>query len=401
ATEVKPDDVSAWNNLGYVKLSQGKSEEAVYAFKKGLDIEPDNHGTLLNLGNCYENTGNSEKAIECFRRAVELRPDFYEGWFNLGNQHLSRREYPDAVYAYKRALKYEPESSSARKNIGVAYMNTGDIDNAIDSFLTAVENNPADAGAYINLASVYIKKRLYKKAKEYLLKAVKISPRNQKGWFGLREVALKQGDIDSFFDSTVRLVNRIEPDDIAESLYILRSTDNMDKADKLIRIIYKAGIDSLSISAERMVFTYLREGKNRESDNLWKEVRNSGDPWSMLRAGEYAWYTEDYEAAAEIFSKVFESEYGVDIKYRSIYWRVLIKTNEYDNALNSIYAFIETDPDSSEAYYCLALLYAEQGMDTKSVKFLKRAMSEGLTELNELQKGNWRLREVCNEQRLF
>lgn len=45
--------VSAYSNLGYIKLLQGKESDALLLYKKGESIDPDNELLLLNLSAYY------------------------------------------------------------------------------------------------------------------------------------------------------------------------------------------------------------------------------------------------------------------------------------------------------------------------------------------------------------
>ena len=49
ALEIKPDDVSARNNLGMALLKKGMADEAVVQFRKVLAIQPDFDLARTNL----------------------------------------------------------------------------------------------------------------------------------------------------------------------------------------------------------------------------------------------------------------------------------------------------------------------------------------------------------------
>lgn len=104
---LEPDKEAGYNNLGFNYLLQGRYDEAIPLFSKALTIEPDNIRTKNNLATAFllnneevsalqlfENTlgkpaaynnigylymtqGNWDKAEKCFRKALALNPVFY------------------------------------------------------------------------------------------------------------------------------------------------------------------------------------------------------------------------------------------------------------------------------------------------------------------------------------
>ncbi len=62
-------------NLGHLYLVQGRSREAIGAFKEAVDLQPDYLLGILGLGRAYMEFGREDLAAESFRRVVKLSPD--------------------------------------------------------------------------------------------------------------------------------------------------------------------------------------------------------------------------------------------------------------------------------------------------------------------------------------
>jgi tetratricopeptide (TPR) repeat protein len=62
-----PKKASAYTNLGYLKLMQGKGAEAVLNYNKALALEPDSESALLNLAGYYVSVNNKTKALELIK----------------------------------------------------------------------------------------------------------------------------------------------------------------------------------------------------------------------------------------------------------------------------------------------------------------------------------------------
>ncbi|MFW5775331.1 MAG: tetratricopeptide repeat protein, partial [Chitinivibrionales bacterium] len=72
-TDIKPNKLEGWNNLGIVHLTRKDFESARRCFEKVLEIEPQNYGALLNLGNYYDQKGQIQRATELFEKAAQAR----------------------------------------------------------------------------------------------------------------------------------------------------------------------------------------------------------------------------------------------------------------------------------------------------------------------------------------
>ncbi len=69
-----PKKASAYTNLGYLKLLQGKGNEALANYNKALALEPDSESALLNLAGYYVSVNNKPKAIELIKQILKKNP---------------------------------------------------------------------------------------------------------------------------------------------------------------------------------------------------------------------------------------------------------------------------------------------------------------------------------------
>ena len=83
AANRNPRRVDAWVQVGYCKIKQGKSEEAIRAYRQALDLKPDSEEIHNKLGDAYYYAGKMTDAIASYDRAVKLRPDSAEAHYNL------------------------------------------------------------------------------------------------------------------------------------------------------------------------------------------------------------------------------------------------------------------------------------------------------------------------------
>jgi len=99
AANRNPRRADAWVQVGYCKVKQGKSAEAIRAYQHALDLKPHSEEIHNKLGDAYYYAGRMDEAIASYNRAATLRPDNAESHYNLavayfevGNERLGSAE---------------------------------------------------------------------------------------------------------------------------------------------------------------------------------------------------------------------------------------------------------------------------------------------------------------------
>lgn len=78
--------------FGWVAAGEGLWKEALYRWRKAVELDPDNAGYRNNLAVAYEGLGELEKAGRAYEKALELDPD---------NKHI-RENYERFVHIYRK-----------------------------------------------------------------------------------------------------------------------------------------------------------------------------------------------------------------------------------------------------------------------------------------------------------
>jgi tetratricopeptide (TPR) repeat protein len=76
--------------------------------------------------------GRTEEAIEALEKALELNPDIVQAWNNLANAYLQKGDVDKAVETNLRLLNLAPDFGLGRNNLAVAYFHKGEFDKAIE-----------------------------------------------------------------------------------------------------------------------------------------------------------------------------------------------------------------------------------------------------------------------------
>ncbi|CAF4300478.1 unnamed protein product [Adineta steineri] len=149
--------------LGSVKYTQGKYEEALTFYEKALTIKqsslPPNHIDLApsynNIGLVHDKMGNYPKALSFHDKVLEIRqqslrpshPHLAMSYNNIGLVHCNMGNYRKALSAHEKALDIREESlpsihpdlATSYHNIGEVYGSMGDYPKALLSHKKALE----------------------------------------------------------------------------------------------------------------------------------------------------------------------------------------------------------------------------------------------------------------------
>jgi len=75
--EMEPDNYKAWYNLGIAHFHLKKTEEALKAYQRALEIKPNYEYVLYNIGLLYETQkGDLKKALSYYEKACKLNEKF-------------------------------------------------------------------------------------------------------------------------------------------------------------------------------------------------------------------------------------------------------------------------------------------------------------------------------------
>lgn len=147
ATEVQPNYINAWINLGLVRLQKYDLDGAIRAFMNAINANPtivdiplifNNEGSLqhnksvayYNLGYVYNQMAEScdykelresyyVEALRYYKKALELNPNSYKNLYNLAHTYQMLTRYNSAIQEYCKAIKFKPFDYPPHYNLGV------------------------------------------------------------------------------------------------------------------------------------------------------------------------------------------------------------------------------------------------------------------------------------------
>jgi tetratricopeptide (TPR) repeat protein len=181
--KIAPRCARAHVNLGNVHYKEGRLDEAILSYERGITIRPEYVKGYINLGETYVTMKKFDEAIEQQKKALALNPNSAEGHAGLGAAYIEKGMLDEAILELEQALTIKPYYAVAHANLCAAYQVKDMFDEAITECSMAVGMNPTLSIAYINLGLAYGKKSLLDEAITGFTNALRTNPDSVDGYY--------------------------------------------------------------------------------------------------------------------------------------------------------------------------------------------------------------------------
>lgn len=88
------------------------NENAIFSFRKAVEIDPNNYNSWNKLGAIYAHSQMSDLALECYNKALSIKTDYVRCYSNLSLALSSLGRKKEAVVSSLKAIKYAPNNYS-------------------------------------------------------------------------------------------------------------------------------------------------------------------------------------------------------------------------------------------------------------------------------------------------
>jgi Flp pilus assembly protein TadD len=133
-------DFQAWTELGTAYLLQGNDSEAEKAYMRAIELRPGFVLPLLNIGRLRTSKNKFQEAIEPLTQAVELQPTSAEANFLLGEAYLQTKKGSKAVGYLNEAAKLG--KAEAHLRLATLYNAAGLKDRAATEYEEFLKKQP-------------------------------------------------------------------------------------------------------------------------------------------------------------------------------------------------------------------------------------------------------------------
>jgi predicted CXXCH cytochrome family protein len=144
ATTSWPDDVAAWESLGYVLWHQDRKNEAGAALEKALALAPERETSLTYAAVLADTMGRTEAAIGYWQRAVRVNPWTARYRYELARLLAAAGHWSEAVKEASAANRLSPGNDEARTLLISCYLHTQQGEKARKQFDILLALHPGD-----------------------------------------------------------------------------------------------------------------------------------------------------------------------------------------------------------------------------------------------------------------
>src|SRR5574344_585383 len=149
--DLYPDYDPAYEELGML-YAQHKNILGVEYLNTAIRLEPKNINALYGLAMLYQDVEEPEKANELYVRILEIDPKNKYAWHNRGYMEMVLYEdYNAAIEFFTKAIDCDNQYVEAHTNRGYAYELNGDKNNARICYQTALQIDPNNEQATAGL----------------------------------------------------------------------------------------------------------------------------------------------------------------------------------------------------------------------------------------------------------
>jgi hypothetical protein len=114
--EAEPGNANLHNDLGNLLALRGFPEQAADQYTQASKLDKSNFISLYNLGLLRETEGKTSDAISAYKKSIARKPGFPPSRFRLGRLYEENGKTDEAVEQYAKAFWIDPSMRDPRRN---------------------------------------------------------------------------------------------------------------------------------------------------------------------------------------------------------------------------------------------------------------------------------------------
>ncbi|ARV58601.1 hypothetical protein BZZ01_08095 [Nostocales cyanobacterium HT-58-2] len=208
ATDVTPDDPSAWMLKAETLLHLQQPEAALAIFKRVTQLAPNYLPGWVSQGNTLASLGRFEQAVAQFEQALNIQPDLTNAWVGRGKALVKLNRLNDALASFERALILQPDAPDILTAKGNVLVNLGRVDEGIACLNHALNRNSNNPVIWIDRGNALIKLKRHEEALASFEQSINLKSDHPQSWLGKGNALLSLGrpaEAVSSFERTIEL----------------------------------------------------------------------------------------------------------------------------------------------------------------------------------------------------
>jgi tetratricopeptide (TPR) repeat protein len=136
ATQVGGTNPEAWALSAQAKFRWGQIPDAVYEYKRAINLRPNEAKYYFDLGSVYESTEDWTQALQQYQWAARVEPMSTMYRASVGETYLRLEKYPEAIATLQQCVADAPDNPTYRWFLAAAY-----ADGAYEHWTHVLEGN--------------------------------------------------------------------------------------------------------------------------------------------------------------------------------------------------------------------------------------------------------------------
>lgn len=112
-----PNNAETLYRLGYMLEKSGDSDEALYQYKRALDLDKNNEYIHNSIASVYRTKGEYASARMHLNASLDIDPQNPVTHYNYGNLLVDMKNTEQALEMYEKAVELDPELIQAQEEI--------------------------------------------------------------------------------------------------------------------------------------------------------------------------------------------------------------------------------------------------------------------------------------------
>jgi Flp pilus assembly protein TadD len=225
ATELAPEDASAWHFFGEALAAEGSMDAADAAFRRAVELNPDDQVALSHLGHTSLAAGRDQEGMGYLARAADSMHEASTAVISLVDVYRSFGQHEQALTQARRLAEATPEEVPAWLDVADLCLTLGRYDEARGAFerLRVLDDVPGhEVYPLLGLILVELRCEGWERAREAASQAKAIDPRGvgadvisffDGGWEGSAERVPSREDVERSLDASLAEYRRMHADD--------------------------------------------------------------------------------------------------------------------------------------------------------------------------------------------
>jgi tetratricopeptide (TPR) repeat protein len=244
---------------------EGKTEDALDAYRQIADLDPSNLAIRERLALLYSQQGFTEKA--CAERV------------KIGERYVKRGDTSTAIKNFEVALQEVEGNEAALRGIVSVYLAEKRTDEAVEVLNQLLKKNPENISALSTLGRVYMDAGMLDEAIEIFNKVFQLDPTQEGVNEILGRIYILRGNYPEAFKRLKEIINvSVEREEYDRALGILDQLQgieagNISIREKKIEIYQKLDRDEdLKVSFKELAEIYYEKGRLEEAYNIYERL---------------------------------------------------------------------------------------------------------------------------------